>query len=142
MLSAARPLAKETAHVDDLLARLWENLGGRVGGPMTFRLLLQPLVASVLAARAGWKDAQTGRPPYFWTVLSNPEDRHALLREGWKAVAKVFTLALVIDLVYQVIVFGRIYPLESLIVAVLLAFVPYLLVRGPVNRIARRFLRR
>jgi hypothetical protein len=139
---AARPLAKETADVDDLLARLWEHLGGRVGGPMTFRLLLQPLVASVLAARAGWKDAQTGRPPYFWTVLSSPEDRHQLLREGWKAVAKVFTLAVVIDLVYQLIVFRWIYPLETLIVAVLLAFVPYLLVRGPVNRIARRFLRR
>ena len=128
--------------MDELLARLWENLGGRVGGPMTFRLLLQPLVASVLAARAGWKDAQTGRPPYFWTVLSSPEDRHALLREGWKSVAKVFTLAVVIDLIYQMVVFGWIYPLESLIVAVLLAFVPYLLVRGPVNRLARLIRRR
>jgi hypothetical protein len=128
--------------VDDLLARLWENLGGRVGGPMTFRLLLQPLVASVLAARAGWQDAKAGRSPYFWTVLSSPGDRRNLLREGWQTVAKVFTLAVVIDLVYQVVVFGWIYPLESLIVAVLLAFVPYLLVRGPVNRIARWFLRR
>lgn len=128
--------------MDDLLARLWENLGGRVGGPMTFRLVLQPLVATVLAVRAGWKDAQTGRSPYFWTILSSPEDRHDLLREGWKAVAKVFTLAVVIDLIYQVVVFGWIYPLEALIVAVLLAFVPYLLVRGPVNRIARGILRR
>ncbi len=128
--------------MDDLLARLWENLGGRVGGPMTFRLVLQPLVATVLAVRAGWKDAQTGRSPYFWTILSSPEDRHDLLREGWKAVAKVFTLAVVIDLIYQVVVFGWIYPLEALLVAVLLAFVPYLLIRGPVNRIARGILRR
>lgn len=125
--------------MDEILTRIWEHLGGRVGGPMTFRLLLQPLVASFLAARDGWKDAQTGRSPYFWTILWNPEHRAFLLHEGWKAVAKVFTLAIVIDLVYQWVVFRWIYALEAVIVAVLLAFVPYFLVRGPVNRLARLF---
>jgi hypothetical protein len=123
-------------NVDEILARVWENLGGRVGGPMTFRLILQPAVATVLAVRAGLLDARTGRPAYFWTVLSNADHRRDLLREGWKAVAKVFVLAVIIDVAYQVMVFGTVYPGETLIVAVLLSFVPYLLVRGPVNRIA------
>ena len=44
--------------MDDLLARVWENLVGRVGGPMTFRLILQPTMAVFLAIRAGLKDAR------------------------------------------------------------------------------------
>jgi hypothetical protein len=128
--------------MDEILTRFWENLGGRVGGPLTFRLILQPVVAAVLAIRAGLADARAGRPAYFWTILTNPGDRRELLREGWKAVAKVFTIALVIDIVYQLIVFRWVYPFEVLIVAFLLACVPYLLIRGPVNRIASAGRRR
>jgi len=122
--------------MDDVLARIWEHLGGRIGGPLSFRLVLQPVVATVLAIRAGLQDAKTGRPAYFWTILTDADSRRGLLREGWKAVAKVFVLAVIIDAVYQVIVFRWIYPFETLLVAFLLACVPYLLVRGPVNRIA------
>ena len=49
----------------------------------------------------------------------------------------VFTLALVLDLVYQVVELKWIYPLEAIVVAFTLAFLPYLLLRGPVNRLAR-----
>ena len=122
--------------MDDVLARIWEHLGGRIGGPLTFRLILQPVVAAVLGIRAGLQDAKTGRPAYFWTILTDADSRRGLLREGWKAVAKVFVLAVIIDAVYQVIVVRWIYPFESLLVAFLLACVPYLLVRGPVNQIA------
>ena len=57
--------------MDDVLARFWENLGGRVGGPLTFRLIIQPLVVSVLAIRAGIQDARAGRPAYGWAVLTD-----------------------------------------------------------------------
>ena len=122
--------------MDDLLTRLWENLGGRIGGPLTFRLILQPLVAAALAVRAGLLDARTGRPPYLWAILTNPAHRRDLLREGWKAVVNVFAVAVVIDVAYQLIVFRWVYLGEVLIVAFLLACVPYLLIRGPANRIA------
>ena len=125
--------------MDELLARIWENLGGRVGGPMTFRLILQPLVASVLAISAGLKDARAGRPAYFWAILTDAANRRDLIRDGWKSIAKVFTLAMIIDVVYQVIVFKWVYPSEVLILAFLLACVPYLLLRGPVNRLASMF---
>ena len=122
--------------MDDLLTRLWEHLGGRIGGPLTFRLILQPLVAVGLAVRAGLLDARTGRPPYLWTIFTNPAHRRDLLREGWKAVVRIFVVAVVIDVAYQLMVFRRVYPGETLIVAFLLACVPYLLIRGPANRIA------
>jgi len=123
--------------VEDLLTRFWENLVGRIGGTMSFRLILQPAVAIFFAIRDGRKDARDGRPPYFWTIFSDPAHRRDLLREGWKAVSKVFIVAVVIDVIYQYLVFRWFYPGEALIVAFVLAFVPYLLIRGPVNRIAR-----
>ncbi len=122
----------------DMLLRALLNVTDRVGGPMTFRVILQPLMASLLAFRAGWKDAQTGRPPYLWTILTDPSQRAQLLHEGWKSVARVFVLAVVMDVIYQLIVLQWVYPLELILVAILLAVVPYLLIRGPVNRIVSR----
>jgi hypothetical protein len=115
------------------------NVVGRVGGPMTLRIILQPTMAALLAIRAGLKDAREGRAPYFWTILTNPDQRAGLLREGWKVIGRVFLLAVIMDVIYQLIVARWIYPLELIIVAILLAVVPYLLIRGPVNRIARRW---
>jgi hypothetical protein len=124
--------------MEDLLARMFENLIGRVSGPMKFRLILQPLMAIIFAIRSGLKDAKEGKPLYFWAVFTDPANRKEMLRDGWKSVGKIFVIAIIIDLVYQLIVFRWFYPGEALIVAAILAFVPYLLIRGPVNRIARR----
>ncbi len=123
----------------DMLIRGWMNVVARVGGPMTFRIILQPTMAALLALRAGLKDAREGRPAYFWAVLTNRTQRPDLLREGWKAVGRVFILAVIMDVIYQLIVLRWVYPLELLVVAIVLAIVPYILVRGPVSRLARRW---
>ncbi len=128
--------------MEEMLARMWEGLGARVGGPMTFRIILQPTMAILLAVKAGLRDAREGRPPYFWTILTDPSQRADLLRQGWKACARVFFLAIIMDVIYQWIVQKWIYPGETIVVAIVLALVPYLIVRGPVTRIARRFMRR
>jgi hypothetical protein len=127
--------------MEELFTRMWSDLTGRIGGPMSFRLLLQPAMALIFAIRDGWKDAREGRPAYFYSLFTRPENRRRQLREGFKAVSRVFALAIVVDLIYQVIVLRWFYPLEALIVALVLAFLPYILLRGPVNRIAR-FLKR
>ena len=126
--------------MEDLIARLAGNLHDRVGGPMWFRLILQPAMAMLFAVRAGWQDGLASRPAYFWAILTERAERRNLLREGWKAVAKVFVMAVIIDAIYQVINLRWFYPAEALIVAIVLAFVPYLLIRGPVGRIARWWL--
>jgi hypothetical protein len=51
-----------------------------------------------------------------------------------------FLVAIVLDLVYQLITAKFVHPLEPLFTATLLALVPYALLRGPFNRLARRFL--
>jgi hypothetical protein len=107
---------------------------------MTFRVILQPIMASLLAIRAGLRDAREGRPPYLWTIVIDPVQRPRLIREGWSSIARVFFLAIIMDVIYQLVVQRWIYPGETLIVAFLLAVVPYLLLRGPVTRVARHWL--
>jgi hypothetical protein len=51
-----------------------------------------------------------------------------------------FLLAIVLDCVYQLMTVRFVYPLELLFTATLLALVPYALLRGPFNRLARLFL--
>jgi hypothetical protein len=124
--------------MEDMWARFIHDLISRVTGPMKFRLVLQPAMAVIFAIRSGMKDARAGNPPYFWSLLSNPAQRTAMLKDGWKSVGKVFILAIVLDVVYQIIEQHFVYPGEALIVALILAIVPYLLLRGLVTRLARR----
>lgn len=123
--------------MDDIWMRIVENLSDRVSGPMKLRLLLQPTMAVIFAVVAGLKDAKLGKPPYFWSLLTMPEHRQDMLKDGWKSVGKVFVLAMVLDIVYQLIVARFVYPGEVVLVAFLLAILPYLLVRGLVTRISR-----
>jgi hypothetical protein len=123
--------------MEDIWMRFVENMTDRVSGPMKFRLVLQPVMAMIFAIIAGLRDAKAGKPPYFWALFHDPTHRTEMLKDGWKSVGKVFVLALVLDIVYQVIVERFVYPGEVIIVALMLAIVPYLLLRGLVTRIAR-----
>ena len=123
--------------MEETWIRFVTDMGDRISGPMKFRLLLQPVMAVLFATRSGLKDARTGKPPYFWSLLTDPAHRREMVKDGWKSVGKVFVLALALDVVYQVVVLRFVYPGEAIIVALLLAIVPYLLVRGLVTRIAR-----
>ena len=128
--------------MEETLIRFVTNLVGRLTGPMGFRLFLQPAVAMFFAIRDGLQDARDGRSPHLWQIVTGPpEARRRRIRETWRAVLKVFIMALVVDGIYQVIVVGWVYPVEALVTGVVLAFVPYVLLRGIVTRIARRWIR-
>lgn len=119
----------------DNFQRMWSDLTDRPSGPMAFRFVLQPSMAAIAAIRDGLRDARTERSPYLWTILRQPQERVGRLREGLDATARIILLGLAMDVIYQVVVFRMFYPVEALIIAILLAFVPYLLVRGLVVRV-------
>ncbi|CCB66835.1 MULTISPECIES: hypothetical protein [unclassified Hyphomicrobium] len=123
----------------EVFKRQWQDFTGRPSGPMSFRFILQPTMAMMAALHDGINDARLGRSPYFWTVLTNAQKRPGRLREGIISTARIVLLGLVMDAIYQFKVLGTFYPAEAVIIAVVLAFVPYLLIRGPVARIARRW---
>lgn len=122
--------------MEDVAIRFVENLIDRLSGPMHFRILLQPSVALYFGIRDGLADARSGNSPYFWSVFSDPGQRRYLLREGWRSIAKVFIIALLLDVIYQIMVLEFVYPLEALVTAFFLAIVPYVVIRGPVTRLA------
>lgn len=118
--------------------RFWDDLAGRPSGPMALRFLVQPLMAAAAGLHDGIKDGQTGRAPYFWTIVLKPRERAGRLCEGLNATARIVLAGLAVDVLYQMIVLETFYPGEAVITVLLLAFVPYLLIRGPAARIARR----
>ena len=63
--------------MEEILTRVWGNLVGRVHGPLTFRLILQPAMAVFLAIRAGIEDAREDSPIYFWALFTHPAQRPA-----------------------------------------------------------------
>jgi len=123
--------------MDEFISQTWNEIMARPSGPFAMRFYLQPLVATVLAVRDGMKDARTGSPVFLWTVVSDPAHRAELLRGAWKSIGKVFGMALVLDIVYQFVVLGGLRPLAGIFIAIVLAIIPYTIVRGPVSRLMR-----
>jgi hypothetical protein len=124
----------------DMIERGWENFLARPNGSFGFRFILQPTMAALLALRSGIEDAREGKQGYLWALLSKRDRRFQLLHEGWRGARTPFLVAIVLDSIYQIIEVRFIYPLELLFTATLLALVPYALLRGPFNRLARLFL--
>jgi hypothetical protein len=123
--------------IEDLVSREWGMLIGR-----EHRIVIQPIVAAFLAIRSGVRDARAGRPAYGWTVVTTTDSAHRreLIRKGCADVGRLFVAAVVIDLVYEIIVFRWIYPGQALIIAATLALPTYFLLRGLTNRLARWWL--
>ena len=109
----------------------------RFDGPLHFRLIAQPLMAVCLAARDGRRDALEGRGAYLWKFVNKPEHRRYLIESGVKGISKVFVLAFVLDVVYQFVEWRGLKPLQAFLTATVLAVIPYVLLRGPINRLMR-----
>jgi hypothetical protein len=127
----------------ETVPQAWSNMVERTSGPLSFRFILQPSMAAIAATHDGLKDAREGRSPYFWTVVRfwtgthTRGERVERLREGLIATSRIILLGIVMDVIYQLLEYTTFYPAEAVLIAVLLAFAPYLLTRGLVTRIAR-----
>jgi predicted histidine transporter YuiF (NhaC family) len=118
----------------DLPLSFIDGFMARIDGPMSLRLVVQPIVALFLAFRDGRRDAHEERSAYFWALFTEPEHRREMLEGGWHSISKVFIVAVVLDLVFQYLVFQDFRPIGALMAGIVLAIFPYLLLRGPVNR--------
>lgn len=127
--------------MEDILARYFDDLIARTEGPLHLRFFIQPTVSLIFAVRAAFKDAKEGTVPYLWRFIVAKDKRLHVAKEGWKDVGKIFVVGIAFDIIYQLIMIFKVkstpyfYPLESITVAVCLAIVPYILFRGPTNRI-------
>lgn len=121
--------------------RLWRDLFDRPGGPMTFRFMLQPAMATLAALYDGVADARAHREPYLHALIHDPPSRGVRLSEGIVATARILFLGLVMDGIYQWLAFDTFYPVEAVLISLALAFIPYVVLRGPIARVARWWMR-
>jgi hypothetical protein len=124
----------------EVVTRIWQNLIERPAGPIDFRFILQPAMAALAALGGGLQDARSGRAPFLQAMLHEPAQRSARLDEALVATSRILLLGLAMDLAYQWIEFDSFHPAEAVIVAFLLAFMPYVVLRGLIARIARRWV--
>lgn len=124
--------------MEEFISRVVENLSIRVNGPMSLRFVIQPMIALVFGSLSGLRDARTGKPPYLLSIITTPGHRREMVKDGWKSVSSVFFIAMTLDVIYQLIVQRWVYPFEVVLVAFILAIVPYLILRAVVNFIASR----
>lgn len=141
-LESHRAKSSTIRTMKDQIIEIWNMLIGRTDGPLTFRFAFQPTVAALLAIRAGLRDARKGASPFIWSLFKDPPRRPELLREVWKDVGTVFMVAVLLDVIYALIVHSWIFPGQTLLVATLLAIIPYVFIRGPVTRLIVRFARK
>jgi hypothetical protein len=130
---------------EESLGRLWTDILDRPTGPMMFRFILQPTMAIIAALRDGFHDARLGRRPYIWALIHGVRDsggRSGRLWEGIVSTARILILGVVMDIIYQWKVLDTFYPGQSAVIAILLAFIPYVLLRGPFERIAHHWVAR
>jgi len=117
--------------------RFWGDVFGRIHGPMTIRFYLQPTLALVAAVKDGVKDARLGHKAFFWTALWDRTQPRGRLREGLISTSQMALIGLAMDVIYQLKVFDRFYPVEAVMMVLLLAVFPYFLLRWIVEHVAR-----
>jgi predicted ABC-type sugar transport system permease subunit len=125
----------------EILARACANLLRRLDGPLHFRFIVQPLVAMLFGIHAGLEDARGGEPPFLSAMISYPEVRGIRVKTALRDISSVLIVAAVLDAAYQIMEHSGIFLFELLVTVVLLAVVPYLLMRDLSTRLVRRFLR-
>lgn len=128
--------------MEDWINNFLNNVGIRHEGPMSFRLYLQPVMSLIYAILAGVRDAKAGREPFLKGLILGHTSRKDSLKELWKDVGKVFILAAIMEIIFEIIEFKTVHPLEVIRVSFFLAIVPYLIFRGIVERIVSLFIKK
>jgi hypothetical protein len=101
-----------------------EDMPKRLTGPGRSRLLLQPLVATLLGIRSGVADGRAGRPPRLSGVLVHSDLRGELLRTGFETVVNLLLIGILLDAVFQWVILGVSHPGAALVVGPVLIVVP------------------
>jgi hypothetical protein len=114
-----------------------EDMPRRFTGPGRFRFVVQPVVAIVLGIQNGLADARAGRPPYLSGLLFHRGLRRQLVKSGLENVANLLLLGILLDSVFQWLIYGVSHLGAALVVGPTLIIAPYAIARALSNRVAR-----
>ena len=128
----------ETGRVYLFSRQFLEELPRRFTGPGRFRFLLQPTLAVAFGVRGGLADARAGRPPYLFGLLFSGAHRRELLRSGVAAIRNLLAAGIIMDLVFQLVLYRSVHPGAALLGGPIFICGPYVLSRALSNRAARQ----
>ena len=112
----------------------FQNIPARLTGPGRFRFILQPAVATILGIRSGLADARAGRPAYLYGLLFHRGLRLELMKSGFESVVNLLLMGVLLDSIFQWVLFGTSYPGAALVVGPVLIVAPYGITRALSNR--------
>ena len=112
-----------------------EELPQRFTGTGRLRFVLQPLTAIVLGIRGGLRDAKAGNPPYIFGLLLDAERRKEFLRSGVAAIGNLLALGIILDIVFQIVLYHSVHPAAALLVGPILIGIPYAVSRALTTRV-------
>jgi hypothetical protein len=128
----------ETGRVYLFSKQFLEELPQRFTGPGRFRFILQPVVAILLGIRGGLGDAKAGNPPYLFGLFLSAGHRRQLLRSGAEAIGTLLAMGIILDVIFQLILYHSVHPGAALAVGPILICLPYALSRALTTRLARK----
>ncbi|MCJ7440138.1 MAG: hypothetical protein MUO25_00965 [Thermoanaerobaculaceae bacterium] len=128
----------ETGRVYLFSRQFLEELPRWFTGPGRFRFILQPVFAILLGVRGGLADAKAGNPPYLLGLLLGAGRRRELLRSGLATVSTLLAMGIILDVVFQLVIYKAVHPGAALVVGPILICVPYALSRALTTRITPR----
>ena len=127
----------ETGRVYLFSRQFLEELPARFTGRGRFRFVLQPTVAILLGVRGGLADARAGHPPYLFGLLFAGGRRREMFRSGMASIRNLLAVGIVLDLVFQLVLYRSVHPGAALVVGPIFIGGPYALSRALSNRVAR-----
>jgi hypothetical protein len=141
VIAAAIPAAIldtiQTGRVYLFSRQFLEELPQRFTGPGRLRFIFQPVLAILLGVRGGLADARAGNPPFLSGLLFNSGRRRALLRSGAAAISTLLAMGIILDVVFQLVLYHAVHPGAALVVGPILICLPYGLSRALTNRLTR-----
>lgn len=115
--------------------RFFQDMVARLTGPGKFRFILQPIMAIIIGTRHGIVDARANLPDFLWGVAFHAQHRRSFVRSGIAGVRDLVAIAILLDVIFQAIIFRGVHPGAALIVGPVLIAIPYSLARALSNRI-------
>lgn len=112
------------------------ELPQRFTGPGRLRFILQPIFAILLGVRGGLADANTDTPPYLFGLLFGTGRRKELVRSG-AAIRSLLAMGIILDVIFQLIIYHSVHPGAVLLVAPILICIPYAISRALTTRLRR-----
>lgn len=85
----------------------------------------------------GLADARTGSPPYLFGLIFDSGRRRELLQTGFDTLRILLAMWIILDVVFQLVIYWEVHPGAPLVVGPILICVPYALARALTNRLAR-----